>query len=132
MKKNNKEKAQGELKLSLYEINKNLISQLTPYTPEQITALKQAITKWDNTNVKYYMLLNNDKHYYTILYHDETKEHNDFSTLGDSVIDLLQEIGYDIMQEEFTDGHCEIWVKDNEDTLVYLLFPYDQGVIYYG
>lgn len=137
MKKKNsktKVKGKGEVTMSLYEINQGIMSQLPPYNEENIKKLITKITRWDideHVGVKYYMLLNNDKHYYTI-FHSEDSAHNDFESLGKGVVILLQEMGYSIVSEEIDSDHCEIWVKDDHETLAYLLFPYDQGVVTYG
>lgn len=136
MKKNHKTKVKGkgEVTMSLYELNQSIISQLPPYDEEKIHNLMDRISDWDtgrNTSVKYYMLLNNEKHYYTI-FHYEDSTHNDFHTLGAGAVCLLQEMGYDIVSDEIADDHCEIWVKNDTETLAYLLFPYDQGVVTYG
>ena len=136
MKKKHKKttKARGEMKFSLYQLNQSIISQLPPYTEAQKKELADKITKWDlevNPCVKYYMLLNNDRRYYTVLHYDDNS-HTEFDSLGDGVVILLQEQGYDIVSDEILDDHCEIWIKDKDETVVYLLFPYDKGVVSYG
>lgn len=121
--------------MSLYEINQSIISQLPPYNADQICELMSKISNWDaenNTRVKYYMLLNNDKHYYTIFHYDDNFNCADFRSLGQGVLILLQEMGYSIISDEILNDHCEIWVKNSQETVVYLLFPYDQGVVTYG
>lgn len=131
----NKIKGKGEVSMSLYEINQSLISQLPPYDEDQKKDLMDRISKWDiqnNTHVKYYMLLNNDKHYYTVLHYSDASR-TDFPTLGEGVVTLLVEMGYNIMSDEIREDYCcEIWVKDDKETICYLLFPYDQGVVTYG
>ena len=132
--KDQKIKGKGEVTMSLYEINQGIMNQLPPYDKESIEKLSAKITQWDMTKhhgVKYYMLLNNDKHYYTI-FHYEDSPHNHFNSLGEGIIILLQEMGYSIVSEEILDDHCEIWVKNDTETIAYLLFPYDQGVVTYG
>ena len=124
----------GNLSMTLYELNQSIISQLPPYTEKQINNLIDKIDEWDrgNTRYKYYMLLNNDFHYYTLFHYDYNSTHTDFDSLGKGVVILLQEMGYTIMSEEINEDHCEVWVKKDDDTVVYLLFPYDQGVVTYG
>lgn len=132
---NQKIEGKGEVTMSLYEINQSLISQLPPYDEEKVDDLIERINHWDidkNYRVTYYMMLNNDKHYYTILRYEDKITHTDFSTLGEAVIVLLKEMGYKIMSDEIIDDHCEIWVKNDEETIAYLIFPYDQGVVLYG
>ena len=132
---NQKIEGKGEVTMSLYEINQSLISQLPPYDEEKVDDLIERINHWDldkNCRVTYYMMLNNDKHYYTIFKYEDKATHTDFNTLGKGVVVLLKEMGYTIMSDEIYDDHCEIWVKDDIETVAYLLFPYDQGVVTYG
>ncbi len=137
MKKNKKTKVKGkgEVTMSLYEINQSLISQLPPYDEEKVDDLIERINRWDiskNQRTTYYMMLNNDKHYYTVLKYEDKLTNTDFPTLGKAIIFLLKEMGYAIMSDEIYDDHCEIWVKDDTETITYLVFPYDQGVVLYG
>lgn len=123
-----------ENKMTLYEINQSIICQSPPYSDEQISVLIENLNNWDikqHTSVKYYMLLNNEKHYYTVL-HYKNSDHTDFENLGKSVVSLLKEMNYSILDEEENEDHYEIWVKKDKETLCYLLFPYDQGVVIYG
>lgn len=132
---NQKIEGKGEVTMSLYEINQSLISQLPPYDEEKVNDLIDRINSWDidkNYRVTYYMMLNNDKHYYTVLKYEDKLTHTDFPTLGKAIVFLLKEMGYTIMSDEIYDDHCEVWVKDDAETIAYLIFPYDQGVVLYG
>ena len=127
-------KGKGEISMSLYEINQSIISQLSAYDEEQIDDLADRINEWDtnyHTNEKYFMFLNNDKHYYTILHYQDST-HTHFQDLGKAITCLIKEMNYDIASDEITKDHCEIWLKNDKETLCYLLFPYDQGVVTYG
>lgn len=133
--KTTKVEGKGEVSMSLYEINQSIISQLPPYDEEKINDLMERLSDWDvgdNYQHKYYMLLNNDKHYYTVFHYEYSDPHTDFPTLGKGTIYLLQEMGYDIVSDEIQPDHCEIWVKNDQEVIAYLLFPYDQGVVTYG
>lgn len=130
-----KQKKAENPQLTLYEINQQIISGFPAYNDEQINKLIDSIDTWNKTeqiHTKYYMLLNNEKHYYTVIKYEAHVLPTHFSTLGKAVVFLLKEIGYDILEEECTGDHYEIWVKDDKETLCYLLFPYDQGVVTYG
>ena len=86
----NKIKGQGEINMSLYEINQSIIGQLPAYTEEQLKELEKKINDWKSKSggLFYFMLLCRDKNYYTIfqnLHNDE----NDFSKLGQAVVNVL-------------------------------------------
>jgi len=76
------------------------------------------------------MLLCNELHYYTIIHH--ITDTADFADLGSAAITLLTEANYIIQTEEQFDDRYEIWVKKDNDAYVFLLFPYDLGVVTYG
>ena len=129
--KKTKVKGQGEVSLSLYEINQNLISQFPAYDEEKLADLQNRINEWKNEINSYFMILCNDIHYYTIL-HRADENISEFPSLGHAALGLLLESGYTIHSDEQCDDHFEIWVKQNENTYDFLLFPYDSGVVTYG
>lgn len=137
--KNNKNlkkaKVNGGVTMSLYDLNKNIISQLPPLEEEDIERIKNEINIFDDNNKNlHYMLLCNELHYYTIL----TGVHigaAEFSSLGSAIIGLINEMENEIIAGDAFEGRYEIWLKnkDNpEEPHVYLLFPYDMGVVTYG
>ena len=129
----NKIKGQGEVNMSLYEINQGIIGQLPAYTEEQLKELEEKINDWTSKSggLFYFMLLGRDKNYYTIFQNLHDNE-NEFSKLGQAVVNVLIETDYTIHSDEILEDHCEIWVKDEEGTYAFMLFPYDEGVVYYG
>ena len=123
------EKAQGELKMSLFDINKQIISQQSTYNEEQIEEAKARIFKFklNNAESHYFMLLSRDINYYTVLAIDKAAKEN----LEDVVIELLHEWG-DIKDIDFSEEKDSIdcWVKGFNDNMAFFkLFPYDIGVI---
>ena len=122
----------GKINASLYQLNQGIMKQLPNYTEEQIKELEEKITKWEwkYTDNSYFMLLCNDIHYYTIFHLDP--EFSDFRNLGEGVVYLLKEAGYEIPSDEECDDHYEIWAKKDDDCYVFMLFPYDQGVVNFG
>ena len=128
-------KGKGEVNMSLYDINKNIIGQLPKYESDQILDLEKRIDDWNMIEElklnNFFMLLCRDINYYTIFCLDPEKA--DFRTLGESVTYLLCDAEYTIHSDEILNDHCEIWAKDKDgETYVFMLFPYDQGVVYYG
>ncbi len=117
--------------LTNYDLNKMVINQLPSKTTngqlkESKEVLKQLKTEYNN---KYYMLLCNDIHYYTVLRIIDTDENCiEFYNL---VIELLQDHGTIQLIEWMNINHdaIECWVKNENGTFMFLLFPYDWGVI---
>lgn len=114
---------------TLYQINQSAIGSLPAYTDEQISQAKDKIKTYvKDTNNHYYMLLNNEKHYYTVL---EVGVNPKYQSVEDEVISCLRELGTikSIVKDE-DNNVIECWTTaDEEHTYVYYLFPYDKGVI---
>jgi len=109
------------------------MNSLPLYNEEQLLNLENQINNWsenfvDNT---YFMLLCNELHYYTIFRHTNI-DNTDFATLGRGVTELLFETGRKIVSDENCEDHYEIWAKNDDGANVFLLFPYDIGVVTYG
>lgn len=131
----NKIKGEGNINMSLYEINKNIIAQLPAYDEPKLKKLQEHINEWKMTyfEQKFYMLLCRDINYYTLFYFDPNK-FNEFKSLGEAVVNVLSESGFTIHEEEVdnTNGHVEIWAKNDTDTYAFMLFAYGEGVVKYG
>ena len=133
--KDYKKKVQGKgnINMSLYDINKSLMSQMPDYSSEQIKELENKVDNWVNEKYlsnEYFMLLCNDIHYYTLFHLNPEK--SDFRTVGEGLTYLLYEAGYTISAEEDYPDHFEIWGKKDKDAAAFMLFPYDQGVVNFG
>ena len=125
--------AEGKgFEMNLYDLNKNVISQLDPLTPGEIT-MKMSLFKdyYDKANNLYHMLLCRDFNYYTIFNYSSVPNTPDFSSIVCTVITELGEV-YSI--ELLEDGAMEIWIRPTgeESPYAFYLFPYDAGVVYYG
>ena len=120
-----KQKVNGSLNMSMYELNKCVVRQLPSMTEEQLAAAGDLIDSFQKEN-KYFMLLGKDLDYYTIF---QTKENME-ETMGEAVIDCLSNLGdikaIDLTPEEQT---IEIWITQNSEAYVLYLFNYDEGVI---
>ena len=118
--------------MNLYDLNKNVIGQLDPLTPGEIT-MKMSLFKdyYDKANNLYHMLLCRDFNYYTIFNYNSMPNTPDFSSIVCTVITELGEV-YSI--ELLEDGAMEIWIRPTgeESPYAFYLFPYDAGVVYYG
>lgn len=117
--------------LTQYDINKMVVEQLpSKITNGQLKESKEILKTLKNTfNNKYYMLLCNDIHYYTVLHVvDNDKNGTEFYNL---VIELLQDNGVIQLIEwmNVDKDAVECWIKNEKGTFMFLLFPYDWGVI---
>lgn len=117
--------------LTQYELNKMVIDQLSPkVTNGQLIESKQILKKLkEEANNSYYMLLCNDIHYYTVLHIIDTDE--DCIEFYNLVIELLRDNG-DIQMIDWADADhdtIECWVKNKDGVIMFMLFPYDWGVV---
>lgn len=117
--------------ISLYELNKQIISEFTPYDSKKIKEKKKELTKYieSNDKNKYFMLLGKEISYYTLF--SKRNKGKDFAT---ALIDCLINIGdiLDISEQYESNGkNIEIWVKlkDKDEVTCLFLFPYDEGVV---
>lgn len=112
-----------ELHFTFYDLNKQIISQLTPVEEaEAKETLSRYFSVQDN---KYFMLLCRDINYYTVFVLKDGAE----CKVVDEVWACAKFVGV-VKSVEIEDNVVEIWFTDNEDqTYVMYLFSYDDGVI---
>lgn len=119
-------KGQG-LNMSLYDLNKSIISQLNILTDfTDAIALINEFT--EETNNKYYMLYAKDISYFTIFH---IEKYGEFINLGDGTIECLRNIG-DVKSIDYTEAKdaIEIWIqRENNEPICAYLFPYDNGIV---
>lgn len=120
------------IKMELYELNCSIVSQLPNLTEfeDKIALINEYRLA---TNQQFYMLYGKAISYFTLFM--ATGCPCEVSTLGDGVIECLQNIG-DIRAIDYTENKdaIEIWVHiaDNDVTTCLYLFPYDNGVVTMG
>ena len=110
--------------VSLFEINQSAMTALSAYDDRQIKDAQSRVKEWYSKNSgSYFMLLSNEKRYYTI-----------FHVISDSsflkeFFECLTNLGEikDISINE--DNAVECWVTSENTSYVYYLFNYDKGVI---
>ena len=127
---------QGEgLKMSLYDINKNIFAQLEPMTDEALRQVHAEIFKFmgetmANPDNDYWALVCWEKHYITIFHHDDRlKLNNNSEELSDIFMEVIENLGD--VKDVTNNGHgaMEIWITDSLDTDCYLFFNYREGVV---
>ena len=118
--------------VSMYDINKQIIAQLSPIDEEDMVVVKREIIRkyCDQMKAEYYMLLCRDINYYTVFRIDIKLADE---TIEDVLVDCANYIGA-IKSIGFTEDEqaLELWMTNEEDTYAAYFFPYDQGVIVCG
>ena len=119
----------GEVSMSLYEMNRQLINQLPDYNEEAWDGAKEILKEYlEKHNHSYYMLYGRELSYFTVFHKEDSAE---FVDLFSALKTCLDSIG-GVRSFDF-DGETaiEIWVKpDVASTVTCLyLFPYDDGVV---
>ena len=111
------------VEISLYEMNKQIISQLPVI--EDFSESKKLVNSLHNIfNNKYYMLYGKELSYFTLF---EIKNPINF---WKSVEECLKNIG-PVKSIEITEPQdaLEIWVQVNDEATCLYLFPYDTGLV---
>jgi hypothetical protein len=116
------------LQLNLYDLNKQVISQLQDFTDEQLDELKTVITSWRATRGgQKYLMYGKEISYFTLFEPKDDSTEN----FGEAVIACLKD--FDSVKEyEIGQDAIEVWIKTNEDVTVLYLFNYDAGVVTYN
>lgn len=122
--------ADGEgVHMSLYELNKNIISQLPVITEEGIDIAASLIEDYrTTTDNKYYAMICREYGYYTMFNTKETPA--ELPNLSTGVFECLSNVGEVItINRDESDMAIEIWVRAKDDVFYFILFGYDQGVV---
>lgn len=113
--------------LTQYDLNKMVVKQLpSKVTNGQLKDYKELL-KQLGTQGTYFMLLCNEIHYYTVITH--TNNHTQ-STFYNTIIELLQERG-EIKLIDWTTNKdaIECWIQNQDGVFMFMLFPYDWGIV---
>ena len=127
-----------DLGVNMYEFNKiNVAKMPVLKTSSEIRGAKRVVKEFVKEKLaRYYMLLNHDNRYFTLFnFKDGVIFEEKVNTMANDVIECMENCGFgivDISRDESEEA-LEVWVKDeeNQTAYMYLLFPYDFGVIEY-
>lgn len=126
------EKQTTQAAMNLYDINKQVVSQLPALTEEDFWDNKMAIIDefFRETGGDYYMMLCNELKYYT-LFHIDTEGFVTEPFASEEACACLWEFADEIKSVELAEDGCavEIWITKDEETYVMYLFDYTGGVI---
>lgn len=124
--------------MNIYDFNRVNMGQL-PYleTKEEIDSVKTFLKNYINSTYgNYYMMLNHDRKDFTLFnFLNGVFTDIKITTMVDDIIECMENRGLGFLDVELDNAETavEIWVKDRntEAVFMYLLFPYDNGVIEY-
>lgn len=121
-------KASGNLQMNLYDLNKQIISQMPTLDEDGIDLALMTIAAYiKNTDNKFYMLLCKDVNYYT-LFSISTTITEPYAC--EEVLACASDWGVLKSVEVNDNDAVEIWVQDEQgEAMVMYLFPYDMGVV---
>lgn len=115
------------LELSLYDVNKQIVTQLPPIEKTARATIKETINSYvrDSSN-QFYMLLCKDLSYYTLFH--RAVSHTE--PLSEVLFICLDNIGVVKAIEPTADNNAiEIWITIDDESYVMYFFAYDVGVV---
>lgn len=118
----------SNLELGLYDLNKQIISQLPALTDfsNAIINIRKLHEKYWN---KYYMMYGKEISYFTLFQKQMLAADNFVS----AVFKCLRNLGNDLRVFEVIDENTiEIWIGYEDDVTCMYLFNYDEGVVIYN
>lgn len=115
--------------MTLYELNQAGYASLPELTSEQKEDAKRIIAEYiyshNNRSREYFMLLNNDLHYYTVF----SWSKNSIQNFVYEVLNIAENLGQ-VKAVEVNDNEAiEFWITTDEGTNMYVFFNYTQGVV---
>ena len=125
-------KATGNLNMNLYDLNKQIVAQLSGLTEEQLTEKTGFIADYHaEREADYYMLLCNELKYYTVF---AIQDNYSEPVFEEEVICCLNNFADEIKSIELTEDGCalEIWITKDGEAYAMYLFDYTMGVIECG
>ena len=129
--------------MTLYELNQAGYAALQKMAKSKVEAMRSRVNEWLHNNLHqydaktniYYMLLNNDTHYFTIFNWLAPNEEKNCGAmpeeLSKEIFDIAKDLGTlkSIEYNEKNDS-WEFWITGQDAiTRMYLLFDYTKGVI---
>lgn len=117
---------------TLYQLNKILIPQLTPYTEDKLEEVERKITA-SCISSNYYLLYGKEIGYFTLFRKEFYSGDADYSNIGKAVLDCLKSLTDKIYSVDFLteNGAAEIWIDYMGEASVLYLCNWENGVVTY-
>lgn len=117
---------------NMYDMNKQIMDQVgSPINPIELYPYQKKIEDWFNWKIdSYAMLLCHERRDYTVFHLYEKQNPNPPALAAQELIGCLLDRGDVLSIEETEDKQAwEIWLRIDEQSFCYYLFPYDNAVI---
>lgn len=116
---------------TLYDINKQAVIQEIPLSKEELDEELKLVKEYIINHKRYFMLLNNDKHDYTLFNLSELPTKNKIINAVQDFKECLINRGKIIgIEKSDVSDALEIWIKDySNEPLCYYFFKYDDAII---
>ena len=112
--------------MTLYELNQAGYNSLPAMTEQELNKAKEEILQYLTTfDGDYYVLLSNEKRYYTLFTY--TEKHK-YYNMANEILSIASELG-ELKAIERNGDIIEFWVSSGDNCNMYALLSYDQGVI---
>lgn len=121
-----------DINVKLYDVNKQILANANPL---DLNEVKVSVAHWlHEQSDEYFMLLCRERNDYTLLwmrpifYIDQDVE-GPTSRAADEILETLMNRGCLVATEISGDEYFQLWVNIDGEVFLYMLFPYDSGVI---
>lgn len=125
LRKKIKKKVNSNLALNAYELNKMAYAQMPvpAHNSDEYNKLMGVLTQYINEHptMKYFMLLNNELHYYTLFNLLDDSDESIYGVLQECLDNVGNLVDIEYVKE--TDA-CECWVKNFNEVSMYVFFAY--------
>lgn len=123
-------KLNGDIQMTSYDLNKQLILSLGSIKDEELDKFKNIFSDYIEKNQdEYFMLLCKEQSYYTVFHYEPRNRVDSFTNI---LLEIINSVGefYNYNIDKATGG-IEIWIKPEgkEEVFAYYFFPYDAGVV---
>ena len=123
---------------NLYDMNKQIMDQRPKLSDADIQIAKEQLRKWlsDNFKQKYFMLLCHELRDYTLFNLDKTStwaiaKPNAIFNCANDILECMSNRGTILAIDRQPDDVWELWLRTEEGSFVYYLFPYGDAVLEY-
>lgn len=114
--------------INLYELNKQIVSQLPPFDMQRIQDAKDTLNNWKKNNTAY-LLYGKEIGYFTLFLPTEDDKEDSFD---DVLFECLLAISMDIYSfDVVNEDTIEIWLKYEDTPTAMYLFNYEEGIVKY-
>ena len=119
---------ESNLDMSMYDINKQIISQMPAMSDDDIAESKLIIMNYiREIENEFYMMLCRDMNYYTLFH---IVDYLTEPSIDDEVVECIKGLGTIKSIEYVETGAIEIWFQqEDQEPVVMYFFGYDGGII---